>query len=65
MGGGMRMWRGSRSWTGMRTCMDTNCFFRAGREAAFRGDGDLATRIMLDNTVMFGLENSRADCRRL
>jgi EAL and modified HD-GYP domain-containing signal transduction protein len=30
--------------------------FRAGREAAFRGDGDLATRTMLDNTVMFGLE---------
>jgi hypothetical protein len=23
---------------------------------AFRGDGDLATRTMLDNTVMFGLE---------
>jgi EAL and modified HD-GYP domain-containing signal transduction protein len=30
--------------------------FRAGPEAAFRGDGDLATRTMLDNTVMFGLE---------
>jgi c-di-GMP-related signal transduction protein len=30
--------------------------FRAGPETAFRGDGDLATRTMLDNTVMFGLE---------
>jgi EAL and modified HD-GYP domain-containing signal transduction protein len=30
--------------------------FRAGPEAGFRGDGDLATRTMLDNTVMFGLE---------
>ena len=30
--------------------------FRAGPEAAFRGDGDLATRTMLDNTVIFGLE---------
>jgi len=31
--------------------------FRAGPEAFFSGDGDLATRTMLDNTVMFGLEN--------
>lgn len=30
--------------------------FRSGPEAFFRGDGDLATRTMLDNTVMFGLE---------
>ncbi len=30
--------------------------FRSGPEAAFRGNGDLATRTMLDNTVMFGLE---------
>jgi len=30
--------------------------FRAGPEAGFRGDGDLATRTMLDNTVLFGLE---------
>jgi EAL and modified HD-GYP domain-containing signal transduction protein len=30
--------------------------FRAGPEAVFRGDGDSATRIMLDNTVIFGLE---------
>jgi EAL and modified HD-GYP domain-containing signal transduction protein len=30
--------------------------FRAGPEAVFRGDGDLATRKMLDNTVLFGLE---------
>jgi EAL and modified HD-GYP domain-containing signal transduction protein len=30
--------------------------FRAGPEASFRGDGDLATRTMLDNTVIFGLE---------
>ena len=30
--------------------------FRAGREAAFRGDGDMATRTMLDNSVLFGLE---------
>jgi c-di-GMP phosphodiesterase len=29
---------------------------RSGPEMAFRGDGDLATRIMLDNTVMFGLD---------
>jgi EAL and modified HD-GYP domain-containing signal transduction protein len=30
--------------------------FRAGPEAVFCGDGDLATRTMLDNTVIFGLE---------
>jgi EAL and modified HD-GYP domain-containing signal transduction protein len=30
--------------------------FRAGPETAFRGDGDMATRTMLDNTVMFGME---------
>jgi EAL and modified HD-GYP domain-containing signal transduction protein len=30
--------------------------FRAGPEAAFRGDGDIATRTMLDNSVIFGLE---------
>ena len=30
--------------------------FRGGPEAAFRGDGNLATRIMLDNSVIFGLE---------
>lgn len=30
--------------------------FRAGPETVFRGNGDLATRTMLDNTVMFGLE---------
>jgi c-di-GMP-related signal transduction protein len=30
--------------------------FRKGAETAFAGDGDLATRTMLDNSVMFGLE---------
>jgi EAL and modified HD-GYP domain-containing signal transduction protein len=30
--------------------------FRAGPEASFRGDGDFATRTMLDNTVIFGLD---------
>jgi EAL and modified HD-GYP domain-containing signal transduction protein len=30
--------------------------FRSGPEAAFSGDGDLATRTMLDNTVIFGLD---------
>jgi EAL and modified HD-GYP domain-containing signal transduction protein len=29
---------------------------RAGPESSFHGDGDLATRTMLDNTVMFGLD---------
>jgi EAL and modified HD-GYP domain-containing signal transduction protein len=29
--------------------------FRDGPRAAFRGDGDLATRTMIDNTVLFGL----------
>jgi EAL and modified HD-GYP domain-containing signal transduction protein len=29
--------------------------FRAGPESAFRGDGDVATRTMLDNAVIFGL----------
>ncbi len=29
--------------------------FRAGPEAVFRGDGNLATRTMLDNTVIYGL----------
>jgi EAL and modified HD-GYP domain-containing signal transduction protein len=30
--------------------------FRSGPETAFRGDGNHATRSMIDNTVMFGLE---------
>jgi c-di-GMP phosphodiesterase len=30
--------------------------FRSGREQVFRGDSNLATRTMLDNTVIFGLE---------
>jgi EAL and modified HD-GYP domain-containing signal transduction protein len=30
--------------------------FRSGPESAFSGDGNLATRTMLDNTVLFGLE---------
>ncbi|MGA9673451.1 MAG: HDOD domain-containing protein [Terracidiphilus sp.] len=30
--------------------------FRMGPEAAFRGDGETATRTMLDNAVMFGME---------
>ncbi len=30
--------------------------FRSGREQSFRGDVDQATRTMLDNTVIFGLE---------
>jgi EAL and modified HD-GYP domain-containing signal transduction protein len=30
--------------------------FRAGPETVFRGDGNHATRTMLDNTVIFGLE---------
>ncbi len=30
--------------------------FRSGPEHAFRGDGNLATRTMLDNAVVFGLE---------
>jgi len=34
--------------------------FRAGPEAAFRGDGDMATRTMLDNTVIFGLDKLTA-----
>jgi EAL and modified HD-GYP domain-containing signal transduction protein len=34
--------------------------FRAGPEAAFRGDGNMATRTMLDNTVIFGLERFTA-----
>ncbi|MGA3071850.1 MAG: hypothetical protein ABSD43_16715, partial [Terracidiphilus sp.] len=29
--------------------------FRDGPRAVFRGDGDLATRTMIDNTVLFGL----------
>ena len=28
--------------------------FRAGPEVAFRGDGDMATRTMLDNSVSLG-----------
>jgi len=30
--------------------------FRAGPEAVFRGNGDMASRTMLDNSVIFGLE---------
>jgi EAL and modified HD-GYP domain-containing signal transduction protein len=30
--------------------------FRSGPEMSFRGDGNLATRTMLDNSVIFGLE---------
>ncbi len=35
--------------------------FRSSPEEAFRGDGDHATRTMLDNTVMFGLEKLTGD----
>ena len=34
--------------------------FRAGPEGSFRGNGDVATRTMLDNAVMFGLERLTA-----
>ena len=34
--------------------------FRAGPEAVFRGDGDMATRTMLDNAMVFGLERLSA-----
>ena len=34
--------------------------FRAGPENIFRGDGDLATRTMLDNAVMIGLDKLTA-----
>ncbi len=34
--------------------------YRCGPEVAFRGDGDLATRTMLDNTVVFGLDKLTA-----
>jgi len=34
--------------------------FRAGPEATFRGDGDFATRTMLDNSVIFGIEKLTA-----
>jgi EAL and modified HD-GYP domain-containing signal transduction protein len=30
--------------------------FRGGPEPAFRGDGEMATRTVIDNTVMFGLD---------
>jgi len=30
--------------------------YRAGPDACFRGDGDLATRTMIDNTILFGFE---------
>ena len=30
--------------------------FRSGTESKFRGSGKLATRMMLDNTILFGLE---------
>ena len=30
--------------------------FRAGPETVFRGDGDFATRTMLDNSVLFGMD---------
>jgi EAL and modified HD-GYP domain-containing signal transduction protein len=34
--------------------------FRSGPETVFRGDGDHATRTMLDNAVMFGLDKLTA-----
>ena len=34
--------------------------FRSGTESSFRGDGNAATRTMLDNTVLFGLEKFTA-----
>ena len=34
--------------------------FRTGPEVVFSADGDLATRTMLDNTVIFGLEKLTA-----
>ena len=30
--------------------------FRSGNETVFSADGELATRTMIDNTVLFGLE---------
>jgi c-di-GMP-related signal transduction protein len=35
--------------------------FRAGPEASFRGDGDRATRTMLDNMLLFGLDKLTGD----
>jgi EAL and modified HD-GYP domain-containing signal transduction protein len=34
--------------------------FRSGPETAFRGDGDQATRIVLDNVLLYGLEKLTA-----
>ena len=35
--------------------------FRSGPDSVFRGEGDLATRTMLDNTVIFGLDRLTGD----
>jgi len=43
-------WRDSRFWIYADGCTATNCC-PAGPEAVFRGDGDFATRTMLDNSV--------------
>jgi c-di-GMP-related signal transduction protein len=39
--------------------------YRSGSETAFHGDSDMATRTMLDNTVIFGLEKLTDECRHL
>ncbi len=50
------MWRGSRFWICADRCTDTNCCFAPAPSPSFAGDGNLATRTMLDNTILFGLE---------
>ncbi len=50
------MWHASPFWTCAGGFMPMNCCSRMGPEVAFRGDGETATRTMLDNAVMFGME---------
>ena len=50
------MWRASRFWTCTARSHGYELLFWNGREPTTRAEGDLATRTMLDNTVIFGLE---------
>ena len=56
MGGGLRYVARQPIMDRHATVRAYELLFRAGPEVGYRGDGDLATRTMLDNTVMFGLD---------
>jgi len=56
-------WAGEVRYVARQPILDTHgrvhgygLLFRDGTDSVFRGDGAVATRTILDNTVLFGLE---------